>query len=235
MMMLNEALASAVADVKEFEIHGHKKGTGGGEWTYATKDDVFRAVRASLLKHKIVFIPEVVEVSHTPKAKPEGYSRIVCKFRFTFSLGEESRSFDFFGEAHNHDQHGIMSALTQGIRHFLINTFLMIDDMAEEWFRLNAPNPEVPKTADEAPQDYESLLRADVARITTEGDAAIFVRWAASHIDSEDEAAVEAYFAKCRAKIRHQFEEDKDATIALILSKIGEQMELENQAQKDEE
>lgn len=108
------------------------------KYKYSTRDDIFVVVRGELAQRNLAISTSILSVDHqlTGKKTKSGLDtmRIVVEMRISIEDGDtdEKEHHTWFAEAQTEDEKGIPQAVTQGMRFWLVNTFLLCDGSDEQ-------------------------------------------------------------------------------------------------------
>lgn len=130
MKTLTRKLAEVVSAVKHPPKSGNNK---FHKYDYSTRDDIFGAVRGELASRGVSIFPEVLEVVRCPVA-PGEMNRVIARMRITLCDSETGENFAqlWEGESHTKDEKGVPQAVTQALRFWAVNTFMLLDGSDEQ-------------------------------------------------------------------------------------------------------
>lgn len=132
---LAKKLAEVVSAVKHPPQSGHNK---FHRYDYSTRDDIFGVIRGELSKRGVVIVPSVEEVVHhdTGRVSKGGAAtvRFNVRVRIIITDGEEEYVSAWWGESHTEDDKGIQQAVTQALRFWATNTFMLLDGSDEQMY-----------------------------------------------------------------------------------------------------
>lgn len=133
MKNLAKKISEVIAAVKHPPQSGHNKFHG---YSYSTRDDIFGVIRHELAARGVAVLPEVVEVIREGGDKVGGMTRIIVKLRVTLADGEsgETATQAWEGESHTKDEKGVQQAVTQALRFWAVNTFMLLDGSDEQMY-----------------------------------------------------------------------------------------------------
>ncbi|MFU8807231.1 MAG: ERF family protein, partial [Bradymonadaceae bacterium] len=136
-MSLAKKIAEVMLAVKSPPQTGRNKFLG---YQYSTRDDIFGVIRGELGKRGVAVLPEVLSVVREPTGRTtkSGAETMRVNVEMAVTLidgesGEERRQL-WAAEAQTEDEKGVPQAITQGLRFWAVNTFLLCDGSDEQMY-----------------------------------------------------------------------------------------------------
>lgn len=136
-----KSLAAKIADVMASVKHPPQSGRHKyHNYSYSTRDDIFGSIRDELASREVAVFPQVLSVERRPTGKQtKNGDEIVC-IAVTVSVNlvdsETDERFEqlWQGEAHTDDDKGVQQAVTQALRFWATNTFMLLDGSDEQMY-----------------------------------------------------------------------------------------------------
>lgn len=132
-MSIAKKIAEVTENVRMPAKTGSNKHLG---YDYSTRDDIFAVIRKELSARGVSVLPSVVRVERTETgAKTRSGSptqRVAVEVEITMVSEEGSHTQTWHGEAHTHDDKGVQQAVTQALRFWAVNTFMLLDGSDEQ-------------------------------------------------------------------------------------------------------
>lgn len=103
------------------------------KYHYSSKDDIFSALRAAMSARNLSYLPSITHVEREPVGT-KGETRFMISVEICLVCGDtgESAIQHWQAEAHTKDNLGIQQAMTQAIRSWAVNTFMLMDESHED-------------------------------------------------------------------------------------------------------
>lgn len=137
MKSLAQKIAAVTAAVKHPPQSGHNK---FHNYRYSTRDDIFGVIRGELAARGVAVMPSVMSVERLPTGRKSKSGAETIRFVVRVSIvlvdsesGEDSEQV-WEGESHTEDDKGVPQAVTQALRFWATNTFLLLDGSDEQMY-----------------------------------------------------------------------------------------------------
>jgi hypothetical protein len=133
------SLARKISEVTAAVKHPPQSGFHKfNKFHYSTRDDIFGVIRGELAQRKVAVLPSILSVRHedTGRTTKSGnpISRIVVRVSVALVDSESGEEFEqtWEGESHTDDDKGVQQAVTQALRFWATNTFMLLDGSDEQ-------------------------------------------------------------------------------------------------------
>lgn len=122
MKALAAKLAAVAAAIGEVPKSGYNQ---EHQYHYATEADLVVAVRQELFRAGVTFVPAITKYERIPVTDKSVLSIIHLLYRFVDSETGEEIHYDWISEAADTRDKGLAKAITNGLKYFLRDTFLI--------------------------------------------------------------------------------------------------------------
>lgn len=191
-MSLAQKLAEVTAAVRHPPQSGHNK---FHRYDYSTRDDIFGAIRGELASRGIVVVPSVEEVIHGDTSRVSKSGAAIVRFnvrvRILITDGDEEYVSLWWGESHTEDDKGIQQAVTQALRFWATNTFMLLDGSDEQLY--GQPGTQ---TTSGGPGGPPNVNREAASSSATEAKSAIAARLKSLGFELDDVKGFFGYIAE---------------------------------------
>lgn len=229
------SIAKKIAEVTAAVKHPPQTGRNKHlNYDYSTRDDIFGVIRGELAQRGVAVMPSVIAVQREPTgASTRSGSptmRVTVEVEIALSDGDEQIVQSWQGEAHTHDDKGVPQAVTQALRFWAVNTFMLLDGSEDGMYRNASSTPSNARSAStpepqEVPAPQENTREAIVAFLSGIGfkteQIVSFGQWIAARENAPNIKAVpDDRLPVYLASLRKRSEEDaRKMVMAKIKSK----------------
>lgn len=195
MKTLAQKIAAVTAAVKHPPQSGHNK---FHNYKYSTRDDIFGVIRGELAERGVAVLPSVMSVERDSTGRTSKSGAVTMRFAVRVSIvmvdsetGEEAEQI-WEGESHTEDDKGVPQAVTQALRFWATNTFMLLDGSDEQMY--GKPGTQAPTSSSSGPPP-QKVNRQQASAGATDAKSHMAARLKGLGFELDDVKAFFAYIA----------------------------------------